>query len=175
MSLSPLRLAPFVLLVGLMVWVAFDWVLEQRDDARRERDSAQWEVAGLREAARVAGEMLAERDAIDQRNTTELTHALTENERLRRAVDTGGQRLRVNATCPASGSVPTAAGTTRVADAGGPELAADARPDYFTLRDQLALSQQMILGLQQYAAGVCQRSPAHQANTSTQLNKRSNP
>ncbi|WP_204126905.1 lysis system i-spanin subunit Rz [Pseudomonas ogarae] len=175
MSLSLLRLAPFLLLVGLVAWMAFDWVLDQRDDARRERDSAQWEVTGLREAARVTGEMLAERDAIDQQNTTELTHALTENERLRRAVDTGGQRLRVNATCPASGSVPTAAGTTRVADAGGPELAADARPDYFTLRDQLALSRQMILGLQQYAAGVCQQSPAHQANTSTQLNKRSTP
>lgn len=171
MSLSPLRLAPFILLVGLMVWMAFDWVLEQRDDARRERDSAQWEVAGLREAARVAGEMLAERDAIDQRNTTELTHALTENERLRRAVDTGGQRLRVNATCPASGSVPTAAGTTGLADAGGAELAADARPDYFTLRDQLALSRQMILGLQQYALGVCRRSPVHQGNPLPNLQK----
>ena len=171
MSLSPLRLAPFVLLVGLMAWVAFDWVLEQRDDARRERDSAQWEVAGLREAARVTGEMLAERDAIDQRNTMELTHALTENERLRRTVDTGGQRLRVNATCPASESLPTAAGTTRVADAGGAELAADARPDYFTLRDQLALSRQMILGLQQYALGVCRRSPAHQGNPLPNLQK----
>lgn len=171
MSLSPLRLAPFVLLVGLMAWIAFDRVLEQRDDARRERDSAQWEMAGLREAARVTGEMLAERDAIDQRNTTELTHALTENERLRRAVDAGGQRLRVNATCPASGSVPTTAGTTRVADAGGAELAADARPDYFTLRDQLALSRQMILGLQQYALGVCRRSSVHQGTPLPNLQK----
>lgn len=175
MTLSPLRLVPYALLLALLLWVAFDRVTGQRDDARRERDSAQWEVAGLREAARVSGEMLAERDAIDQRNTTELTHVLTENERLRRAVDIGGQRLRVNATCPAAGSVPAAAGTARLADAGAPELAADARPDYFTLRDQLALSRQMILGLQQYAARVCQRSPAHQVSTFTQLNKRANP
>jgi prophage endopeptidase len=161
MSLSPLRLAPFVLLVALLVWVAFDWVTDQRDDARRERDSAQWEASGLREAARISGEMLAERDAIDQRNTKELTDALTENERLRRAVGDGTGRLHVRATCPADGSVSATASTARVADAGRAELAADARPDYFTLRNQLALSRQMILGLQQYVRGVCQRSPAH--------------
>jgi prophage endopeptidase len=161
MSLSTLRLTPFVLLVALLVWVAFDRVTDQRDDARRERDSAQWEANGLREAARISGEMLAERDAIDQRNTKELTDALTENERLRRAVGDGTGRLHVRATCPADGSVSATASTARVADAGRAELAADARPDYFTLRNQLALSRQMILGLQQYVRGVCQRSPAH--------------
>jgi|MedtruStandDraft_1076414.scaffolds.fasta_scaffold07830_2 prophage endopeptidase len=173
MSLSPLRLAPFVLLVALLVWVAFDRVTDQRDDARRERDSAKWEAHGLREAARISGEMLAERDEIDQRNTQELTDALTENERLRRAVGDGTGRLHVRATCPAAGSVPATAGTSRMADAGRAELAADARPDYFTLRNQLALSRQMILGLQQYVRGVCQRSPAHQDTTFPNLNKRS--
>jgi len=175
MSLSPLRLAPFVLLVALLVWVAFDRVTDQRDDARRERDSAQWEANGLREAARISGEMLAERDAIDQRNTKELTDALTENERLRRAVSDGSGRLHVRAACTAAGSVPATASTARVADAGRAELAADARPDYFTLRDQLALSRQMILGLQQYALGVCRRTPVQQGNTFPNLNKRSTP
>ncbi|UST80130.1 lysis system i-spanin subunit Rz [Pseudomonas siliginis] len=171
MSFSPLRLAP-LLLVVLLVWVAFDRVTDQRDDARRERDSAQWEANGLREAARISGEMLAERDAIDQRNTKELTDALTENERLRRAVSDGSGRLLVRAACPAGGSVPATAGAARVVDAERPELAADARPDYFTLRDQLALSRQMILGLQQYVRDVCQRSPAHQDTTLPNLNKR---
>jgi prophage endopeptidase len=175
MSLSPLRLAPFVLLVALLVWVAFDQVTDQRDDARRERDSAQWEAGGLREAARISGEMLAERDAIDQRNTKELTDARTENERLRRAIGDGTGRLYVSATCPASGTLSATAGTGRVADAGRAELAADARPDYFTLRDQLALSRQMIVGLQQYVRGVCQRSPAHQDTNFPNLNKRPNP
>lgn len=175
MSLSPLRLVPLVLLFALLLWVAFDRVTDQRDDARLERDSAQSEVNGLREAARISGEMLAERDAIDQRNTKELTDALTENERLRRAVGDGTGRLHVRATCPAAGSVPTTAATARMADAGRAELAADARPDYFTLRDQLALSRQMILGLQQYALGVCRRSPAHQDNTFPNLTKRTTP
>lgn len=172
MSFSSLRLAPLVLLLTLLLWLAFDRVTDQRDDARRERDSAQWEMNGLREAARISREMLAERDAIDQRNTQELTDALTENERLRRAVSDGSGRLFVRATCPATGSVPATAGTARMADAGRPELAADARPDYFTLRDQLAVSRQMILGLQQYVRGVCQRSPAQQDTTFPNLNKR---
>ena len=160
MSLSPLRLAPFVLLVALLVWVAFDRVTDQRDDARRERDSAQWEANGLREAARISGEMLAERDAIDQRNTQELIDARTKNDRLRGAVDDGTGRLHVRAACSAGGSVPATAGAARVVDAERRELAADARPDYFTLRDQLALSRQMILGLQDYIRQVVQRAPA---------------
>ncbi|MCI9875081.1 lysis system i-spanin subunit Rz [Pseudomonas atacamensis] len=172
MSFSPLRLAPLVLLLTLLVWLAFDRVTDQRDDARRERDSAQWEVDGLREAARISGQLLAERDAIDQRNTQELTDARTKNDRLRGAVDDGTGRLHVRAACPASGSVPATAGTARVVDAERPELAADARPDYFTLRDQLAVSRQMILGLQQYVRDVCQRSPAHQDTTLPNLNKR---
>ncbi|WP_331695229.1 lysis system i-spanin subunit Rz [Pseudomonas sp. ZY71] len=170
-----LRQALFLVVLCLVAWIGFDSLLGQRDEARRERDSAKWEASGLREAARISGEMLAERDAIDQRNTKELTDARTENERLRRAIGDGTGRLYVSATCPASGSVPTAAGTARVADAGRAELAADARPDYFTLRDQLALSRQMILGLQQYALGVCRRTPVQQGNTFPNLNKRTTP
>ena len=154
MTFFPSRLVLFVLLAGLLAWVAFDRVTDQRNDARRERDSAQWEAKGLREAARISGEMLAERDAIDLQNTTELNHVRTENQGLRRAVDAGHQRLRVKAACPA---VPADSGAGRLADAGTAELAADARSDYFTLRDQLALSRQMVLGLQQHIVKVCQR------------------
>jgi prophage endopeptidase len=169
-----LRQALFLVVLCLVAWIGFDSLQGQRDEARRERDSAKWEASGLREAARISGEMLAERDAIDQRNTKELTDALTENKRLRGSVGDGTGRLHVRATCPAARSVP-AAGTARVADAGRAELTADARPDYFTLRDQLALSRQMILGLQQYALGVCRRTPVQQGNTFPNLNKRFTP
>ena len=174
MTIPPLRLALIVMLITALVplyW--FIRVVDQRDEALKDLKGLKLEVVGLREAARISGEMLAERDAIDQRNTQELTDALTENERLRRAVSDGSGRLLVRATCPATGSVPTTAGTARMADAGRAELAADARPDYFTLRNQLTLSRQMILGLQQYVRGVCQRSPAHQDTTFPNLNKRS--
>lgn len=160
MSLSPFRIALIAMLIGALVplyW--FIRVVDQRDDALKALGPLQTEVTGLREAARITGEMLAERDALDQRNTTELNHARDENQRLRLAVDAGNQRLLVKAVCPVSGSVPASATTTGVADAGAAELSADARPDYFTLKDQLALSKQMVLGLQQYVA-VCQRSPS---------------
>jgi prophage endopeptidase len=149
-----LREGLFLVVLCLVVWIGFDTLEDQRDTARRERDSAQFEVNGLREAARISGEMLAERDAIDLKNTTELNHVRTENQGLRRAVDAGHQRLRVKAACPA---VPADSGAGRLADAGTAELAADARSDYFTLRDQLALSRQMVLGLQQHIVKVCQR------------------
>ena len=158
MTISPLRLFLILVLTSLLAWCAFDWVADQRDDARRERDSAQSEVSGLREAARISGEMLATRDQVDQKNTEELNHARAENDALRRDVDDGRQRLRIRATCRPA--VPTTTGAASVADAGTAELAADARSDYFTLRDQLALSRQMILGLQDYTRQVCLRMPA---------------
>ena len=120
-----------------------------------ERNKAQLEVAGLREAARISGEMLADRDEIDRTRTEELNHALSENAELRRAVDDGTKRLRVKAVCPTS--VPTNTSPGSVADAATPELTADARSDYFTLRDQLALSEKMILGLQDHVRRICLR------------------
>ena len=161
MTISPFRLALIVMIITALVplyW--FMRVVDQRDEAMKELSSVQSEVQGLREAARLSGEMLAERDAIDQRNTTELSHALTENDRLRRSVGNGTDRLRIRATCPASGSVSATTEATGLADAGSAELAADARSDYFILRDQLALSRQLILGLQDYIRQVVQRTPA---------------
>ncbi|WP_085694516.1 MULTISPECIES: lysis system i-spanin subunit Rz [unclassified Pseudomonas] len=170
-----LRVGLSIAVLCLITWIGFDTLTEQRDTARQERDSAQREVRGLQEAARISGEMLAERDAIDQRNTTELTHARTEIERLRRAVDDGSLRLRIRATCSVPGPVPATAGAAGVAAAGGAELAADARPDYFALREELALSRQMILGLQQYALGVCRRTPANPGTTFPNPNERTTP
>lgn len=158
MTISPLRLFLILVLTGLLAWCAFDWVADQRDDARRERDSAQSEVSGLREAARISGEQLADRDRLDQKNTEELNLANAQIEALRRDVDDGRKRLPVRATCKPA--VPSTTGAAGVADAGTAELAADARSDYFTLVGQLALSKQMILGLQDYTRQVCLRMPA---------------
>ncbi|WP_235863214.1 lysis system i-spanin subunit Rz [Pseudomonas palleroniana] len=145
----------FVLVLCLMTWSGYHLLGGQRDEARRERDAALYEAAGLREAARISGERLAERDAIDLKRTRELTHERTQNDALRRAVDADDQRLLVNATCSVSASGHAGAGG--LADGRSAELAADARSDYFTLRDQLALSRQMILGLQDHMRRVCLR------------------
>ncbi|WJV21658.1 MULTISPECIES: lysis system i-spanin subunit Rz [Pseudomonas] len=162
MTFSPWRLARFALVAGLLLKVAFDVLTGQvdearreRNDAQRERDQAQYERDGLREAARISAERLAARDDIDRQRTQELTHERNQNLLQQRAVDTGNERLLVKATCsPRTAAAPGAGG---LADARPAELAADARSDYFTLRDQLALSRQMILGLQDHVRRVCRR------------------
>lgn len=152
-----MREAIFPLALCLVAWFSFDLLEGQRDIARSERDAALFEVTGLREAARVSGEMLAERDAIDLQRTQELNDERAENEALRLDVAAGRKRLRVKATC--SAPVPASARSSGLADAATAELTADARPDYHTLVDQLALSKKMILGLQDHALRVCPRQP----------------
>lgn len=154
-GLVMLREAVFPLALCLVAWIGFGLLEGQRDDARRERDSALSEVVGLREAARISGEMLANRDAIDLQRTQELNHERAENDALRLDVGAGRKRLPVKAACTAATAGKTGAGG--LADAGAAELTADARQDYFTLRDQLALSRQMILGLQDHVRRICLR------------------
>ena len=134
--------------IAFALWFSGGLLIDERDSARRV-------VADLREAVRISGEMLTDRDEIDRTRTEELNHALSENAELRRAVDDGTKRLRVKAVCPTS--VPTNTSPGSVADAATPELTADARSDYFTLRDQLALSEKMILGLQDQIRRICLR------------------
>ncbi|UOK40109.1 lysis protein [Pseudomonas palleroniana] len=145
----------FVLVLCLVAFFGFDLLQQQRDTARTERDAALFEASGLREAALISGEMLAERDAIDLKRTQELNDERIKNDVLRVDVADGRKRLRVNATCSATATDTTGAGG--LADGRTAELTDDARQDYFTLRDQLALSRQMILGLQDHVRRVCLR------------------
>ena len=146
MTALPTNLLSLLLL--LAAWFLFNHLID-------ERNRALFEISGLREAARISGEMLADRDENDLTRTKALNHALSEINDLRRAVDDGSKRLRVEATC--STPKPDQTGAGGVADAGTAELTADARSDYFTLRDQLALSRQMILGLQDHVRRICLR------------------
>ncbi|KWS13222.1 lysis protein [Pseudomonas amygdali pv. ulmi] len=157
MTISPLQLLFRTLFVGLVIWLAVDWALDRYETVVQERNSAITERDGLREAARIRGEQLAARDQLDTHHTEELNRARAQINTLQLAVADGSYRLHIKAICPA---MPGTAGTTGLADAGSAELAADARSDYFTLRDELALSRQMILGLQDYIRQVVQRTPA---------------
>ncbi|AVD81235.1 lysis protein [Pseudomonas sp. SWI6] len=158
MTISPIRALLVLLVVGLAVWFAFDQVLEQRNSARSERDSAQQEASGLREAVRISGERLATAAANDLKHTQGLSNDLKSNQALRDSVGAGDQRLRVQATCPAT-DVRANSGAAGVVDARPAELSPDARSDYFTLLDQLALSKRMILGLQDHIRSFCPTQP----------------
>ncbi len=153
MTITPFRFVLAILLTGLIPLFWFVKVVSDRDVALSVLSVVQAERDALVASAQLSAQMLAERDDIDRIHTQELAHVRTENQDLRRAVDDGAQRLRVKAIC--SAAVPANPGTGGVADAGTAELAADARSDYFTLRDQLALSRQMLLGLQDHVLRVC--------------------
>ncbi|WP_122592951.1 lysis system i-spanin subunit Rz [Pseudomonas viridiflava] len=154
MTISPLRLALFLLVVGLLTWCVFDYQGDQLDAARDDLSQVSADLVTEQKAARLAREQLAARDQLDTQHTKELNRALTKNSDLQRAVAAGIERLRVHATCPA------VSGTASLADAGTAELTGDARSAYFTLRDELARSRQMILALQDYIRQVVQRTPA---------------
>ncbi|OAS04021.1 lysis protein [Pseudomonas putida] len=147
------------LLFAGSTWFLFDRVLEQRDTARSERDQALSERDAVIRIANQTAERLAQAAANDNKHTEELSNALKANQDLRASVGTGDQRLLIQASCPAA-NVRTDPAGAGVADAGAAELAANARPDYFTLRDQLALSKQMILGLQDHVRSFCTTQPA---------------
>lgn len=130
------------------------WLASERSDLQDDLATSLDQVEQLQQSAHLAEQAFAARDAVDQQHTEELSHARAENDRLRADVAAGSRRLLVKAACPA---VPADSGTAGVADAGAAELAADARPDYHALRNELALSRQMVLGLQQYVREVCVR------------------
>jgi prophage endopeptidase len=168
MTIPPVRLLLLLVLASLIGWVAFDHIADQRDaavastaTAISERDAVQGELDGLKAANELRDRQLQARDALDQKRTQELSDAYKNIADLRLAVASGANGLRVRASCPASVPAPSSgAGAAGLADAGTAELAADARPDYFTLLEQLALSEKMILGLQDYAHQVCQQKAA---------------
>lgn len=157
MTTFPIRELLVLLVVGLSAWVAI--ALQDVETARGERDLALSERDAVIKVANETAERLAKAAANDLKHTQELRHALKANKDLHLAVDDGSWRLPVKATCPTA-AVRADAGAGGVADGGTAELAADARSDYFTLRDQLARSKQMILGLQDHVRSFCTTPPS---------------
>lgn len=127
---------------GVVAWTVQGWRYgEQLAEQRAARAD---EVA---EGQRQAREILARRHAdvaeINERNGRAewaayggLRSAQIEDDRLRADVDSGGQRLRVQASCgsAASGGVSAAGTAARVGNGTRPELDPAARQDYFALR-----------------------------------------
>ncbi|KLN96191.1 lysis protein [Moellerella wisconsensis] len=91
--------------------------------------------------------------ALDTKHTTELTNAKAEIDQLRIAAERSPERVYIRASCPKGESNSTASlddGTTaRPADT--------AIGNYWLLRQRIAESKQMILGLQDYIRTECLR------------------
>lgn len=157
MTFDSVRSVMTLLLMALLSWAT--WTYKgQLVTARSERDAALEEAYGLRVAATITAARLATAAANDTKHTQELMNARKKNEDLRLSVGNGDDRLLVQAICPID-SMPASSGAAGMADGGTAELSPNARPDYFTLLDQLALSEQMIRGLQDHVRSFCTTPP----------------
>lgn len=158
-ALTELAWPVLKLLISVLVVAALYFQTERLETAHQLLAYAQQELVDERAAAKSLAAMLDARQAIDSQRTEELNRAYQDNQDLQRAVADGRRRLLVKATCSRP-AVPAATAAAGVVDAATSELTSDARSDYFTLRDQLALSEKQTQGLQDYVTQVCLRTPA---------------
>lgn len=130
------------LVAGGAAWTVQGWRKDVRI-AEQQRDQAMWVAGAQRQAREILQRRHAEVGQINERNAKAewaayggLRSAQIEDDRLRADVDSGGQRLRVQASCgsAASGGVSAAGTAARVGNGTRPELDPAARQDYFALR-----------------------------------------
>ncbi|MDY3694567.1 MAG: lysis protein [Proteus mirabilis] len=88
---------------------------------------------------------------LDTRHTQELVNAKNEISRLRDDIRNGSRRVYIKANCPKSTSNPT----TSVANATTARPTDTAIRNYWLLRERIAESEQVILGLQDYIRTEC--------------------
>ncbi len=112
--------------------------------------SEQQETKRLTAQLQAQHELAIQAAELDREHTQALSEAQAENRRLAAAVADGNKRLRIKATC-----VPAATSTTRVDDGATAELDADARQDYFTLRQQITQTEAALAGLQGWVSNFC--------------------
>ncbi|MDK1064012.1 lysis protein [Cronobacter sakazakii] len=89
--------------------------------------------------------------ALDAKYTKDLADAQKNIAQLERDVAAGRKRLQLNATCEKN----AATGATGLDDGTGPRLTDSAQRDYYTLRERIETSRNMIAGMQDYIKSQC--------------------
>ncbi|WP_137163385.1 lysis protein [Pseudomonas asiatica] len=144
---------PVIAFSALAAVLLVVFLMRDRERLSDELSASRAEVVQLQADAEFAAQAMAARDALDRKYIQEMSDAKRDNERLRADVAAGNRRLLVKASCP---KLPAAAGASGVDDAGTAELAADARQDYFDLRDQIVETEKQLAGLQEYVRTLVQ-------------------
>lgn len=129
-------------------------LISDRERLEGELKASRSEVVQLQADVEFAAQAQAARDALDRKFVQEMADAKHENEVLRADVVAGNRRLLVKASCPKS--VSSVAGASGLDDGAGAELNADARQDYFDLREQIVETEKQLAGLQEYVRQVVQ-------------------
>lgn len=89
--------------------------------------------------------------ALDAKYTKDLADAKANINQLERDVADGKRRLQLNATCGKNG----ATSSPSMDDATSPRLTDAAQRDYYTLRERIETSRNMIAGMQDYIKEQC--------------------
>jgi len=142
-----------VALIVALALLLFGVADYHEQNTKLKRDVA--EISSLaRQQQSTIETMTAQREQaaqLDKKYAQELADAKNENDKLRSDIESGTKRLRVNATCK---SVSGTAKSSSLDDAAATELTPDARQNYFSLREQLTISEKQIRGLQDYIRKV---------------------
>lgn len=117
-------------------WMVNDWRWDAKwsDREKSLSDSHAITVEEYRQREHTLQDAVAWWDA---KYTEEMKGANDENSRLRASVDAGSKRLFVRAQCPFIPGLPAPPERPSVDHGSGAELSADARQDYFSLREGL--------------------------------------
>lgn len=154
MALSDMNTLTKVL-AGLLAISAFWlwWVIDDYDKLSKDYNTATNQLSQQININKDYQSRITRLNQLDIRHSQELASAKNEIDTLRNAVNSGSKRVYIKAECPKS----TTTSTASMDDATTARPTDSAIGNYWLLRQRIAESKQMILGLQDYIRTECLR------------------
>lgn len=138
--------------IVLLMLLGYLYYLNDRlESTKAKLELANQNISSLNHYIDKTNQQLKAIQQLDKDYQEKLTHAQTENDKLRDSIANGTKRLYVKTNCPVSAS----AATTGKPDATAAQLTGNVRQDYLRLRLEMAQTKEQILGLQSYIKEVC--------------------
>lgn len=138
--------------IVLLMLLGYLYYLNDRlESTKAKLELANQNISSLNHYIDKTNQQLKTIQQLDKDYQEKLTHAQTENDKLRDSIANGSKRLYVKTNCPMSANT----ATTSKPDATAAQLTANARQDYLRLRLEIAQTKEQILQLQSYIKDVC--------------------
>ncbi len=147
------KLTPWVPIVFFSTMLASYFVTKSVIELKKENRSLTEQLSQQVEINKDYQARITRLNQLDIKYTQELASAKNEINTLRDAVNTGSKRVYIKAECPES----TTTSTASMDDATTARPTDTAIRNYWLLRERIAESEQMILGLQDYIRQECLR------------------
>ncbi|HEI9805979.1 TPA: lysis protein [Proteus mirabilis] len=149
-----MSIGKWVLLIGSVICVfSLQYLVVKVGELSKENQSLTEQLSQQVEINKDYQARLTRLNQLDIRHSQELSSAKNEIDTLRNAVNSGSKRVYIKAECPKS----TTTSTASMDDATTARPTDSAIGNYWLLRQRIAESKQMILGLQDYIRTECLR------------------